>query len=298
MSVPVAPASVQDQPPIEVVSATVKLPPFWTRDPELWFHQAEAQFAIARIRGDRLRYDYVITSLSLDVIAKVSDVIQNPPPADLYQFLKEKLISRLSASEEQRLDALLSGSEIGDKKPSEFFRDLTAIVGDSAMVSPELLLKIWRRRLPKPLLIALTASGKVELNETLELADKIWASYNETQVATVAQQPNTTTEGVLTKVIDSINLMSQRFQDTLDRLSNNHLTQEARMQAMQLQLNAYEQRSTHRTQRSRSRGRSRSSSRQRDVCFYHERFGVQARKCGGPWCRFLASQSEQSKMLN
>ncbi|KAJ8911818.1 hypothetical protein NQ315_012548 [Exocentrus adspersus] len=158
-----------------------KLPPFWTVKPEIWFTQIEAQFNLNKITADKTKYNH--------------DVI----------------INRLTASEEKRLDELLSGSEIGDRKPSEFYRDMMNVVGGSQMVSQDLLLKLWKRRLPKTILMAITASGKENINDIVTLADKIWESY---------QLPNTTQNFNNLSVLQSNSNSVHEFSSTVRPIDN------------------------------------------------------------------------------
>ncbi|KAJ8912409.1 hypothetical protein NQ315_013475 [Exocentrus adspersus] len=118
---------------------------------------------------NKTKYNHVISSLPLEVVTNVYDIISNPPQTNLYQTIKDVIINRLTASEEKRLDELLSGSEIGDRKPSEFYRDMMNVVGGSQTVSQDLLLKLWKRRLPKTILIAIiTASDLEKLDNILK----------------------------------------------------------------------------------------------------------------------------------
>lgn len=97
----------------------IRLPDFWKDTPELWFHHIEAQFSNRKISSDNSKYNYVITALDTESLRQVSDVIRQPPPTDKYSNLKEKLIHRFTESIEKQLHKLLTGLELGTKKPTE-----------------------------------------------------------------------------------------------------------------------------------------------------------------------------------
>lgn len=299
------------------VVATLKLPPFWTINPEIWFHQAEAQFSISKVRADRLKYDHVIASLPLEVVLIISDVIENPPETNLYSNLKNKLIDRLTASEEQRLDKLLTGSEMGSRKPSVFFREMSFNVGGSAVVSQDLLLKLWKRRLPKTVSIALTASGQSKLDDVLTLADKVWEAYKENNISAVdASRPASSKPDYQTsrsvygqnapesehmKFSNKIDELSATCKQTLDSMLNRTSNLETQIQLLREQMNSlqfsrYRPRRPFATSNDRSRSNSRSSSNrcatEANICFYHRKFKDQAQKCKGPWCKFLAQNTK------
>lgn len=298
-------------------SSRIKLPPFWTNSPEIWFHQAEAQFSIAKIRSDRTKYDYVVAILPLEVISNIFDVIQNPPNNNLYNNLKEKIIQRLTASEEQRLDRLLSESEIDDRKPSEFFREMSVIVGSSSIVSPELLLKLWKRRLPKTILVAITATDKVQINEILELADKIWEAYRDNNIAVLnssvvsslpgASQNNDSNSLFPSQILNNFNDLSSKCIQTMDTITNNNKKIDEKINALQTQVDAMQQnnyRSPLQRQdinyrfKSNSRDRNQNNLHKIKICFYHNKYKNDAFKCEGPWCQFLAMNQSKNNKLN
>uniref|UniRef100_A0A1X7VCW7 DUF7041 domain-containing protein n=1 Tax=Amphimedon queenslandica TaxID=400682 RepID=A0A1X7VCW7_AMPQE len=107
-----------------ISTVTVKLPPFWPNDPQMWFAQVEAQFTTRRIISQKSRYDYVVSSLSPEYATEMRDLIIDPSSSNLYNTLKAKLIERIAPSEQRCLQQLLSIDELGDRKPSQFLRRL------------------------------------------------------------------------------------------------------------------------------------------------------------------------------
>jgi len=76
----------------------------------------------------------------------MKDVIINPPSNGKYQALKKfTLIQRLTDSQEHRIRQLLETEEIGDRKPTQFLRHLSALAGTA--VSEKLLRTLWLGRL-------------------------------------------------------------------------------------------------------------------------------------------------------
>ena len=41
--------------------ATVRLPPFWTDRPGLWFAQAEAQLSLDSVTSEKTKFNYVVS---------------------------------------------------------------------------------------------------------------------------------------------------------------------------------------------------------------------------------------------
>ena len=76
----------------QVASVSLKLPPFWPTDPQVWFAQVEAQFSThgATLHSwcdftQKTMFDYIIASLSLELATEVRHMILKLPRKPLQQ---------------------------------------------------------------------------------------------------------------------------------------------------------------------------------------------------------------------
>ena len=138
--------SEDDDHPPRVAAVAVKLPPFWPSDPNIWFAQVEAQFATRGITNQRTMFEYVVASLSPDITTEIRDLILSPPAENQYINLKEKLIQRTAASQQQRIQQLLNAEELGDKKPTQFLRRLQQLAGDTVRNEGVIIRELFLQR--------------------------------------------------------------------------------------------------------------------------------------------------------
>ncbi|XP_064472452.1 uncharacterized protein LOC135386843 [Ornithodoros turicata] len=160
--------------PLPSVEGTLslRLPPYWAHDQQLWFAQADAQFSARNISSQITKYGYVLGALLADTAAEIRDIILQPPLDKPYDTLKAELIARTTMSSQRRLQQLLTNEELGDQKPTQLLRRMRALVGDATLDS-SLLQELFLQRLPAEARRILAAAGSASLDDLAKLADRI-----------------------------------------------------------------------------------------------------------------------------
>lgn len=266
-------SSISNPTPETLSRIAVRIPPLWKSNIAVWFVQVEANFAVAQITNDTTKYNYLLSSIDADTLSAITDLVVTPPATDKYPALKQRLIQEFSDSQSQQIRKLLSELVLGDKKPSVLLRQMKELAQKS--VSEDFLKTIWLERLPTHTQAILSVSS-ASLTELATLADKINEIKSESAVYAVAKPVETPQSEVA------------KLQTQIDQLT---------LQISQLSENVF--------RRSMSRGRStyryRHNSKNRDFrhsdrtqeksefCYYHQKFGKDARKCRDP-CSFQEKQ--------
>ena len=105
----------------KIQAVAVKLPEFWTNDPEIWFLRAETQFRSRSIIIDQIKFDYIITALDNRTAAEVKAVLLNPPEQGKCNALKTALLNAFGKSQLQKDAELLNISGLRDKEALRIF---------------------------------------------------------------------------------------------------------------------------------------------------------------------------------
>ncbi|KZC08950.1 hypothetical protein WN55_11413 [Dufourea novaeangliae] len=241
---------------------SLRIPQFWPHKIALWFRLVDVQFAMARITKDETKYNITVANLRENHIEHVEDIVINSPALDRYEHLKRELIKRLTESDSTRVRRLLEGEEIGDRTPSQFFRDLKKLATPS--IPDDFVLTLWKSRLPPNTQRVLAASTDPNITSLTEMADRVYE---------IRPEP-----GRIASVVES---------GGLDELQE---------QIRQLRLEVSALSGNRRRAPSRPRRRNRSHIREKedqdDVCWYHRTFKDRATKCRAP-CNWTGNEKSR-----
>ncbi|CAN7940953.1 unnamed protein product, partial [Ixodes pacificus] len=241
-----------------VAAAAVRLPPYWDRNPRVWFLQAESQFHLAGVTTQGRKYHHVVSALSSAAADEVYDVLANPSPATPYDQLKNALLQRTEVSERSRVQQLLSAEELGDRRPSQLLRRMTQLLGERANNLDDVFLReLFLQRLPSNVQMVLATATTLDLTGLAALADAVMEVT--TPPANIEQ---------LCQRLEEIVVAATQGRAPHPRESRRRRSTSRRARGE----------STSR----RTRGENTRSPSPSGVCYYHRRFGANARHCLRP----------------
>jgi hypothetical protein len=169
-----AAANAAVQPPAAMSAVSVKLPPFWVENAEVWFLQAEAQFAIAGISNERTAFYHVLTALPQHVIVSVIDVVRTAhTAASPFSDLKARLLSGYTVSKWARMYQLIHHPGLGDQRPSQLMDKMLALLSTNTKPD-EVFMGLFMDRLPVEMRAQLSLQDYESPRHLAAAADLIW----------------------------------------------------------------------------------------------------------------------------
>lgn len=262
---------------MDSIIAHLRVPSFWPEEVDLWFKLPEVQFDTARITSDQEKYQAVIANLDRAHARLIRDVFDASPATGRYEHVKKELIKRLGESDAKRLRQVLENEQMGDRKPSQFYRDLRNLATNS--LADDVILTVWEGRLPSRVRSILAFVQNRDPETRTQIADSIYeASPEQGQiaVASAVRHPTIThppgqNSGINDAVAAALNAIYTQIN-------------EIRAQIAELRINEH-RRSRSQTRSGtqfRPRSRPRDQPRQNGLCYYHAQFRENARKCTSP----------------
>lgn len=271
-----------------VYAVNLHLPQFAPESPDIWFAIAEADFTANRITSDAQKYNQLLKSLPLNIAYQLIDIVSNAPSQNKYETLKTAILQRFSESRQKQIQKLLREKVLGNKKPSQLLREMRELSKNA--VTDEVLHQLWTERLPERIRPLLVISDNLnDLNALAETADRIMDALVSNSVMSVhnsgfpscSQQVSNSPD--LTKIERQLLEMRLMLECCQQDIKNLQSTQQ------QLQ----HQTQHHQPQPHVQRPRTRSITPNRSgVCYYHTRWGNDARHCTKP-CKFTTPTQNQ-----
>ncbi|GFQ78883.1 uncharacterized protein TNCT_503581 [Trichonephila clavata] len=145
---------------LEAGPITIKIPPFWTDKPEIWFLKMEAQLNINRITSEETKYKYLVSQLEPRFLENVWDIIKDTENTAKYSTAKERLLLTFQESENVRIKRLLTGLELGDMLPSQLLRKMCSL--GYSDISEKVLRTLWLEKMPESVRNIVIVSDEAE----------------------------------------------------------------------------------------------------------------------------------------
>ena len=154
-------------------AVSLKLPTFWTSQPEVCFAQAKAQVNLLGISASDTKYFYVLAALDQEAETCLLDFISHPPTDDKYEEFKDRLIATFGLSRRERVSHLLQFLLLGDSKPSALMDEMLGLLSDH----PPCLVfdQPFFKRLPENIRIQLVDFKFDDLCQPAKWADALWS---------------------------------------------------------------------------------------------------------------------------
>ncbi len=166
-----------------IAPVSVKLPPFWADNAEVWFLQAEAQFLIARITVQHTMFGHVLAVLPKEVVTTVLDIARVAANlAAPYDDLKLRLLGSYTQPKWNRMYHLIHHAGLGDMRPSHLMAKMLSLLSPGTDPD-EGVLGLYLDRLPVDMRATLSLTDYVDPRQLAADADLIWDARSSVPVA-------------------------------------------------------------------------------------------------------------------
>ncbi|KAF6217312.1 hypothetical protein GE061_001666 [Apolygus lucorum] len=263
-------SSAASAPGEQIARVSIKIPPLWRRNVKVWRLQVDAHFANSPVTQELTKYNYLLASLDGDVAELISDLLLKPLSVTPYSDLMDRLQAEFEISEGRKVNRLLTELDLGDRKPSQLFREMRSLAG--SQVQDDFLKTMFLQRLPVHIR-AILASSSDPLDNLAVMADKVF-ELSPNQYPSLA---------VHAAEASSATAQRQVPLDRVDRLE----AQIAQLTGSVAALHNHSHRSwTVGVTQPRSRSATpKSNPNDRSICHFHARYGTKAHRCLLP-CSF------------
>ncbi|GBN20671.1 Retrovirus-related Pol polyprotein from transposon 297 [Araneus ventricosus] len=157
----------------------------------------ESQFTLAGVTSEITKFHHIVAAVQPEELEVVGDIMLNPPADEPCDALRKRLCSQYADSEEQRLRYLISGMQLGDRKPSRLLLEMRSKAENK--ISEELLKSLFLQRLPTHVQQILAISND-KLDRLAETADCIMAAATDSVASSAVTSEEVNLQATLMEI--------------------------------------------------------------------------------------------------
>lgn len=265
----------------------VHLPTFSTADATTWFLRAEIQFRLKNVTTDSRKADFVMAALPEGLFPKIAHYLRRLGNAPVsYNALKARLLKECVPSPEERAARFiqLSRQSLGDQRPSTAYREMQSLLelppdSDGSFKTIDLLRVFWLNRLPDTVRRSITNFVDVSEDDILQLSDALHCA------ATPAQLPVCSTSDAMAASSTPDDDLKSSEDEPLAAAATWHKSSSRQFSNSSQRFGNKgfgSRRFNNRTTTHPQPPRGNAPTMAADYCYYHSRFGREARNCRPP----------------
>lgn len=272
---------------IAAAAKDVHLPTFSAADATTWFLRAEIQFRLKNVTTDSRKADFVMAALPESMFPKIAHYLRRLGNAPVsYNALKARLLKECVPSPEERAARFiqLSRQPLGDQRPSTAYREMQSLLelppdSDGSFKTIDLLRVFWLNRLPDTVRRPITNFVDSSEDDILQLSDALHCAATPAQLpvcsASNAMAASSAPDDDLTPSEDDpLAAAATRYRPSSRHFSNS---------SQRFGNKGFEPRGfRNKTTTNPQPPRGTAPMTAEDYCYYHSRFGRDARKCRPP----------------
>ena len=279
-------ASPSSSDALTAAARDVHLPTFSASDASIWFVRAEIQFRLKNVSQDSRKADYVMAALPESMFPRIAHFLRRLGDAPVsYTTLKAHLLRECVPSPEERAARFLqlSRQPLGDQRPSTAFREMQSLLEipecDGSFKTMDLLRVFWLHRLPDSVRHNITNFVDVSEDDLLKLSDALQCA------ATPAQRPVYSASDAPAAPSAPADDLPPLEDDPVAAASSQFRSNSKPFYSSSRRAGNKRFGSKHFTPRNATNPqplRGTAPTTAGDLCFYHSRFGREARWCQQP----------------
>jgi hypothetical protein len=179
---------------------SVRLSRFWMNSPAVWFHTADAQFALRRVTDPLEKYYLVLAALSDANVDLARHIVEEEPDATLFQRIRDGLVAAHILTDCLRIDCLVTLEPLNSRKSSVMLAEMNKL---KPADNEQYFAYFFLQRMPREVRILLSQEPVADMRGLAAKADALMALHVPQQHEVAAVIPPKAEDGTVTAVAKS-----------------------------------------------------------------------------------------------